>query len=290
MRVLPNFDSRIVQHGGGPVDISAVEPDRFSDPHPGDGQQPDQRLVRGCWHRRQPPGLGHQHLDVAGAVDERRPPSVAAGDQARPAAPRCGHQRRPGSGRSRGRSSSGAARVVAPATIGASPRPACGEYVDAPFSASRNATNRGSSRDGIRRGRGPGPRLSAAGPPVPGPGREGRAGAGVLPAAGRPGRSPWPSWSPSPGRGGRSRTASPRPRTRPGLTTTRSASTAPGTGTSPCPCWPTRSSPSPPVPRGPPRSAARRLGNAAAARLKRGPDACGQLFAPPEDVQALHRL
>ena len=79
---------------------------------------------------------------------------------------------------------------------------------------------------------------------------------------------PAPSWSLSPAPGGRSRTASLRRRTRPGWTTTRSAGTAPGTGTSPCPCWPTRSSPSPPGPPGPPRR-------------KRGPDGCGQRFAPP---------
>ena len=81
MRVLPNFDSRIVSTRVGPVDVGAVEPDRFSDPQAGGGQQPDQRLVRGRWHRRQLPGLGHQRLDVAGAVDERRPPAAAAGDQ-----------------------------------------------------------------------------------------------------------------------------------------------------------------------------------------------------------------
>ena len=69
------------QHRVGPVDVSAVEPDRFSDPHAGDGQQPDQRLVRGRRHRRQLPGLGHQGLDVAGTADERRPPAAAAGDQ-----------------------------------------------------------------------------------------------------------------------------------------------------------------------------------------------------------------
>jgi hypothetical protein len=79
------------------------------------------------------------------------------------------------------------------------------------------------------------------------------------------------------------RTASARRRTRPGWTTTRSASTAPGTGTSPSPCSPTPSSPSPPVT---PAPAARRSQPAPApaagpAPLKRGPDACGQLFSPP---------
>jgi hypothetical protein len=69
------------QHRAGPVDVGAVEPDRFSDPQASDGQQPDQRLVRGCWHRRQLPGVGHQRLDVARAIDERRTPAVTAGDQ-----------------------------------------------------------------------------------------------------------------------------------------------------------------------------------------------------------------
>ncbi len=94
-----------------------------------------------------------------------------------------------------------------------------------------------------------------------------------------PARSPSPSWSRSPGRGGRPGTASPRPRTRPGSTSTRSASTAPGTGTSPCPCSATRSSPSPPAPPGPARG--RRNPPRTAGAPKRGPETCGQLFAPP---------
>ena len=32
MRVLPNFDVPDRQHAVGPVDVGAVEPDRFSDP------------------------------------------------------------------------------------------------------------------------------------------------------------------------------------------------------------------------------------------------------------------
>ncbi len=67
-------------------------------------------------------------------------------------------------------------------------------------------------------------------------------------------------------------------------TTTRSAGTAPGTGTSRCRCSRTRSWPSPPAP--PARNQAcrnrsRPAVTPAAARLKRGPDTCGQLFAPP---------
>ena len=76
--------------------------------------------------------------------------------------------------------------------------------------------------------------------------------------------------------------ASPRPRTRPAWTTTRSASTAPGTGTPPCRCSPTRSSPSPPAGCGHrPRNRLLPGRTPAANRVKRGPAACGQIFAPP---------
>jgi hypothetical protein len=100
-------------------------------------------------------------------------------------------------------------------------------------------------------------------------------------------------WSPRPrcpgqARGGRGhalgvwRTVSPRPRTRPAWTTTRSASTPPGTGTPPLPCSPMPSSPSPPAAPGQerPRALAQPAG-ATAPPLKRGPDPCGQPFAPP---------
>jgi len=83
------------------------------------------------------------------------------------------------------------------------------------------------------------------------------------------------------------RTASPRRRTRPAWTTTRSAATAPGTGASPWPCSRTRSSPPPRTPPAPPRRP-RNRGNLSlpaetltARAPKRGPDRCGQLFAPP---------
>ena len=75
-------------------------------------------------------------------------------------------------------------------------------------------------------------------------------------------------------------------RGRPGPTT-RSAATAPGTGTSPCPCSRTPSSPSPRTPPGPPsplrghRNLLLPAETQAANPPKRGPDTCGQLFAPP---------
>ena len=103
-------------------------------------------------------------------------------------------------------------------------------------------------------------------------------------AAIRLGRLSCPSSLPSPGPDGESRTVSPRPRMRPAWTTTRSASTAPGTATSPCLCSPTRSWPSPPAPPGPPlgrRNLSLPAGTLPASRVKRGPDACGQIFAPP---------
>jgi hypothetical protein len=97
-----------------------------------------------------------------------------------------------------------------------------------------------------------------------------------------------PSSSPSQAPDGPWRTASPRPGTRPAWTTTRSASTAPGTGMSPCPCLcpclPTLSWLSPPAPPRPPRDGRNRVlpaGAPTAGLLKRGPDACGQVFAPP---------
>jgi hypothetical protein len=99
-------------------------------------------------------------------------------------------------------------------------------------------------------------------------------------AAGHRAPSPCPGSSPWRGRAGESRTASPRPRGRPASTTIRSASTGPGTGTPPWRCSRTRSSPSPPALPAP----APRLMPAATAgppKLKRGPDPCGQRFAPP---------
>jgi hypothetical protein len=69
-----------------------------------------------------------------------------------------------------------------------------------------------------------------------------------------------------------------------GLDHYRSAATTPGTATSPCPCSPTRSWPSPPAPSGPPcarRNLSLPAGTLPASRVKRGPDACGQIFAPP---------
>jgi len=75
----------------------------------------------------------------------------------------------------------------------------------------------------------------------PGPGREGRPGAGLFPllvaAPGHPARTgavAGARWG--------IEIASARRRTRPAWTTTRSAGTAPGTGTSPCPCSRTHSS------------------------------------------------
>jgi hypothetical protein len=98
-----------------------------------------------------------------------------------------------------------------------------------------------------------------------------------------PRRSPCPSSSRSLARAGESRTASPRRRARPASTTTKSASTGPGTGTPPCPCSRTRSSPSAPSPPAPAPGPPRRLPTETAGPplLKRGPDACGQRFAPP---------
>ena len=98
-------------------------------------------------------------------------------------------------------------------------------------------------------------------------------------AAGHHARSRCLSWWPWRARGGGGGLLQRSQRTRPAFTITRSASTAPGTGTSPCPCSRTPSSPSPPPMRPAPPDPSRPRG--LPHRQKRGPDSCGQIFAPP---------
>ena len=113
------------------------------------------------------------------------------------------------------------------------------------------------------------PRPSAAGPPVPAPGREGRAGAGVLPLLVTPPGHP--------GRAGRRRR---RPVGGGGLLRRGQERDRPGP--LPGPPLPRLVPPHHPVdagPRVPRRHRPQR--HSARSRRKRGPDACGQPFAPP---------
>ena len=64
----------------GQVDVVPVEPDDLSRSHAGHREQADHRLGGGradAWP--EPPGLGHEGLDVAGGVDARREPPVPFG-------------------------------------------------------------------------------------------------------------------------------------------------------------------------------------------------------------------
>ncbi len=64
------------------VDVGAVEADRFADPHPGDGQQPDQRAHRrGAMRRRDHARRVDQRQDLAVGVEVGHRPVRALGQQ-----------------------------------------------------------------------------------------------------------------------------------------------------------------------------------------------------------------
>jgi hypothetical protein len=84
-RVLLNFDSRTSKYALMPVDVWVVELDRLADPHPGRGEQPDQRFVG---RRDQPladryPSSFHQGQDLGVGVDVGRAAVLAERDQSR---------------------------------------------------------------------------------------------------------------------------------------------------------------------------------------------------------------
>ena len=100
-------------------------------------------------------------------------------------------------------------------------------------------------------------------------------------AAGRPARSPCPSWPPLPGRVGIEDCFG-EAKNEAGLDHYQVRKYRAGTGTSPCPCSRTRSSPSPPWPCGRTTGTpSRQRGTSGASTLKGGPEARGKAFAPP---------
>ena len=71
-----------VHHAVAKIDVLAVERERLPGAHPGDRQQPDQRLMtRGAQRRAESPGGRDQRRDLVLGVDVWRDPRAMAGQQ-----------------------------------------------------------------------------------------------------------------------------------------------------------------------------------------------------------------
>ena len=76
-RDLPNFESRINKCRGVEIDMVVVESARLGLAHPGDREQPDQRLPGRRPQRRGQPGGGvDERGDLAGRIQVRRDPAL----------------------------------------------------------------------------------------------------------------------------------------------------------------------------------------------------------------------
>jgi len=72
------------QHAADEVEVTAVEADRLTDPHPGHREQADQRLVGGHAQRKPQAGGGRdQRRDVSAGVKVRSGPARPPWDQVR---------------------------------------------------------------------------------------------------------------------------------------------------------------------------------------------------------------